>query len=203
MDINLSLSRLFADVFGYNSDAFDPKPEDVKGNVQGSRKEENAAGTPWYASGRKGVELFMPIVMEYTEQGTAGRTVQVNLPHAVISVSGRKTIIETPLTERRGTVKEIINLMDYDIVVKGMAISDSNEYPEGIVQELRTLYEQQTAVVMRSGKSDIFLLDTDRQGSDKVVIKEITFPEYQGVKHVQPYQMVLVSDTPFNLVDLS
>jgi Domain of unknown function (DUF6046) len=120
----------------------------------------------------------------------------------VISISGRKTIIETPLTERRGTVKELINIEDYEIVIKGLIINGTNEFPEADVTTLRDVYEQNVALSIECPMTDIFLLRPDRKGSDQVVIKELKFPAIQGVKHVRPYELRLITDEPYNLISI-
>ena len=122
--------------------------------------------------------------------------------YPVISISSRKTIIETPLTERRGTVKELINMQDYEIVIKGFIIGNSNEFPEAEVGRLRTIYEQNSALSVQCPLTDIFLLRPDRSGSDQVVIRELIFPAVKGVKNIRPYQLRMVSDEPFNLVTI-
>ncbi len=139
--------------------------------------------------------------MSYTKPGTK-EFVESYLPHPVISVTGKKTIIETPLTERRGTVKEVINLMDYEIVIKGLIIGEDNEYPEVEVSVLRDIFELNVAVGIANPITDIFLMGPATSGSDKVVIKELSFPEVKGAKNVRPYQLTMVSDAPFNLIDL-
>lgn len=191
------------DVFGYKSAAFEPNIDAVRGNKAGQRTEESATGAKYYNVDAAGREYYLPVLMRYRRAADA-LTTELWLPHPIVSVTSRKTIIETPLTERRGTVKEVINIMDYDITIRGFVINEAaNEYPEAGVKALRELYEHNGALYMQNAVTDIFLLGTDKKGSDKVVIKDISFPEHAGVKHVQAYQMMLVSDQPFNLVDLS
>ncbi|MEG0499905.1 MAG: DUF6046 domain-containing protein, partial [Rikenellaceae bacterium] len=37
------------------------------------------------------------------------------IPNAIISCTGKKTIVETPMVGRKGAVKELINVDDYEI----------------------------------------------------------------------------------------
>lgn len=199
--VNLSLANLFEAAFGYRSTAFDPQFTDVVGAQDDDRNTQKVSQTGakyWgYANGR---EYYMPVTVEYI--GADGGKKELVLSYPIISVSARKLIIETPLTERRGTVKEIINIADYDINIRGFMISGTKEYPEADVQALRDLWETNTAVRINSVLTDLLLLGADRKGSDKVVIKEMLLPEMKGVNHVQAYQLSLVSDAPFNLIEI-
>ena len=142
----------------------------------------------------------MPVTLGYVLQGVA---TEWDLPYPVISISSRKTIIETALTERRGTVKELVNIEDYQIVIKGFIIHPTNEFPENRVTTLRNIFEQNTVLSIKCPLTDIFLLRPDRSGSDQVVIKELKFPAITGIKNVRPYELHLVSDEPFNLLSIS
>jgi proteasome lid subunit RPN8/RPN11 len=204
-----NLADLFEKTFGYKTLAF--KPEFKK--VQSSRTEQGAQGSPYYAQDALGQEYFMPVTLMYADSashtpGVSGADNQGaqrkwDLPYPVISVTSKKTIIETPLTERRGTVKELINIQDYEIIIKGFMIGKNGEFPENDVTTLRTIYEQNAALSIQSPVTDIFLLRPDRSGSDQVVIKELKFPAVKGNKNVRPYELHMVSDEPFNLISIS
>src|SRR5258708_5945178 len=141
-DVNFSLGDLFEQVFGYKSEAFEPdfKPIPNKDSVSPAvplRKEYGLHGSPLYATDANGREYYLPVTITYAKSiGTApggagglgsnlpgGADAEVNqsikLPYTVVSISSRKRIVKTELTERAGTVKELINRSDYDIVIKG------------------------------------------------------------------------------------
>ena len=225
--ITFDLADLFERTFGYKTPAFDPKFSAIIGQsaLSPGRKENGAQGSPYYSNDALGHEYYMPVTLTYTDSsqdselmagegnftpgsgnqagGSTGVLTKWDLPYPVVSISGRKTIVETPLTSRRGTVKELINIMDYEIIVKGFIISNANEFPEADVTTLRTIYEQNTALSIQCPLTDIFLVRPDRSGSDQVVIRELSFPSINGVKNVRPYQLRMVSDEPFNLVSIS
>ena len=206
-DINLDIvSALFAKVFGYSSPAFDPQFSTVVGNTTNGipgtlRRSTGVAGSPYYAKDANGREYFLPITVTYTDSN--GELVSWPLPYPVMSISSKKTLIETALTERRGTVKELINIQDYEITIKGLIIGRTREFPQDDVAQLRDLYEQNVAVSISNPVTDIFLLRPDRNGSDQVVITSLKFPEAKGVKNVRGYEMTLVSDEPFNLISIT
>jgi len=213
-EISFNLASLFETTFGYKTQAFKPEFSMVTGDRSPSRSEQGANGSAYYTKDALGVEYFMPVKLTYQDsqtnaQGTGlqgsnttGTLKDWWLPYPVISITSRKTIIETPLTERRGTVKELINIQDYDIVVRGFIISATNDFPENDVTTLRTIYEQNTALSIQCPLTDIFLLRPDRSGSDQVVIRAINFPSINGFKNIRPYELHMVSDEPFNLVDI-
>lgn len=202
-----SLAMLFAEVFGYNTQAFKPQFDTVPYPKQLSSKN----GTPYYGTDAFGREYFMPVKFTYTLDTvlpdgtvTTGPVQKYDLPWPIISISSRKKIVETELTERRGTVKELINIQDYEITIRGFLINGiESDYPEDDVDKLREMHEQLSSISMSCALTDLFLLRNDRSGSDKVVIRELDFPELPGVQNIQPYVMRLVSDEEFNLIDIS
>ena len=224
-EISFSIADLFEQTFGYRTQAFDPKFKPVVGNGGAdslARIEFGAHGSEYYADDALGREYYMPVKITYDdESGNGGNTTLTDitggnsgvisgggvlkewyLPYPVISITSRKTIIETPLTERRGTVKELINIQDYEIIIKGFIVSTSNEFPENDATTLRTIYEQNVAISIQCPLTDIFLLRPDRSGSDQVVIRELKFPAITGIKNIRPYELHLVSDEPFNLISI-
>ena len=196
-EISFDLPQLFELTFGYKTRAFNPQ---FSGGY-GSRAVQGKQGSPYYAGDAMGKEYFMPVTLVY-EDAAAGRSVRYSLPYPIVSVSGRKTIIETPLSERRGTVKELICQRDYEIVIRGFIIGTNNEFPENEVTRLRDVYEQNTALSIECPLTDIFLLRPDRKGSDQVVIYGLDLPEIKGVKNVRPYCIRMLSDEAFDLVEI-
>lgn len=216
--ITFNLADIFEETYGYRSQAFDIKFDRVSSEQTGlsGRTYQSAIGSPYYGNVRTKNEYYMPVTITYEEAadptwqapdgsfpGNTGIQYSWDLPHPVISITSRKTIVETPLTERRGTVKELINVQDYDIVIKGFIINEVEEFPEAAVTRLRTIYEKNEALSVKCPLTDIFLLRPDRKGSDKVVIKELKFPAVTGIKNVRPYELHLVSDSPFNLISIT
>jgi len=223
-EISFSFAELFQKAFGYKTRAFEPKMTLIAGNEDKEnpqRKKIGAYGSEYYANAL-GQEYYMPVKIIYVEDRDKGadtvlpdqrgtvtgssvsKKVEIYLPFPVISISSKKRIVKTEMTERVGTVKEFISVEDYDIVVRGMAVSISNEFPESDVAALRSLYEINKPVSIKCPLTDIFLLRHNRTGSDKVVITELKFPNNSksGIKHVCPYELHMVSDAPFSLIEI-
>jgi len=193
------LAHLFQQAFGYRSGAFEPQLEPAMGNTDPYRTLSGAYGSPYYGQDAVNREYYLPVTIAYQDNE---RLTEWNLPYPVISITSKKTIVETPLTQRRGTVKEIINTEDYLIVVKGFIVGAGNELPEQQISILRTIYESSKPISVKSALTDIFLLRPERSGSDEVVVKELKFPAIAGVKNVRPYELHLLSDEPFNLLSI-
>ena len=206
-EISLSLAGLFEDVFGYKTSAFEPEFAKVAGDLVGQRNERGAAaGSPYYANDFFGREVFLPITLMIPSNGVVvndlaagqvGKLKEWTLYHSVVGIDCQKTIVKTPLTERRGEVVELININSYNISIKGFLIAMSNDFPEDLVQNLKFAFETQQSLDLKCALTDIFL------GTDKVVITNMVLPEVREVKNVRAFDLKLISDSIFNLFDLS
>lgn len=116
------------------------------------------------------------------------------LPFAGMKISGDKTIVQTPLAERQGTVKELYSIDDYQIQIRGFAIDQQRRvWPEEQLIALKDLYKYNGGINLDNAISNI-LLDTTR-----VVVKHIDWPEVSGSKHIRPFVIDLLSDSVFEL----
>jgi hypothetical protein len=125
-----------------------------------------------------------------------------SLEYPVISINAGKNIVETTLTERQGTVKELVSSGDWEITIRGLIIGENGGFPEDEMQEMVDLFHVDKAVEIKSALTDLVLIRSDRKGESSVVIKELTFPEVKGIMNVRPYELKLVSDAPFNLEEV-
>lgn len=195
-EISLSIAQLFQQAFGYVPNNFEKDMEvywAAPDRAKPARLETNARGTsPYYANDDMGREYYMPVTLG-----------NVQLSYPVISCSRASKIIETPLTERRGSAKQLISVGDWDIMIKGIIIDKNNEYPEQKMQELIDLQERQAtegSLVIGSVITDLLLIRGDSQ--DRVAIKNIRFPEVRGVRNARAYEIELVSDQAFDLYEI-
>lgn len=142
-----------------------------------------------------GRSILLPVSF-YDESGLL-----LKLPYSVVSVSSQKTLIQTPLAQRRGTVKELYAIDDYVINIKGFVISEDRRFPEAELQQLRSLYEMNKAVMIENALTNIFLTDADLPESNRrVAIKNLDLPEVMGGReHARPFSMQVLSDTVFVL----
>lgn len=133
----------------------------------------------------KGRWYYMPVTLIY--QGK-----EYELPNVVIKISGQKTIVSTPMVGRSGTVKELININDYEISVTGAVVSD--DFPEDGISELNKLYNINESIGLKCALTDIFM-----QKDDQVVIKNIELAEMRGIEHVQLFTLNMLTDKNFEL----
>jgi hypothetical protein len=116
------------------------------------------------------------------------------LQNTVSSFTNKKTIVETPLVNRQGTVKEEISVSDWDINIKGLIVSPDNDYPEDDVYMLNELYRLGKSLGIENARASLIM-----ENQERVVIRSLTFPELKGMKHVQAFEMNLSSDFDFEL----
>jgi len=140
-----------------------------------------------------GVPMFLPVT--FSKFG-ANRDKTWTLPIApLVSISGRKHIEETVLTgsSTRGSVKELISTLDYDVNIKGVLMNnESNDLPETDLELLYELYESKGAVGIECRLTTIFNVT-------EVVIHNIELPEMEGVQHVQVFELRCTSDEDFTM----
>jgi hypothetical protein len=153
------------------------------------RREYNLNGVSFYANNSNGNEMFLPIWLIRPDQS------RLLLQNTVSSFSSRKNIVETPLVNRQGTVKEEISVSDWEINVKGLIVSSDWDYPDEAVAELNEFYELGIPLGIENARSSLLIKE-----QEKVVIKSLTIPEIKGMKNIQAFEMELVSDIPFSLI---
>jgi hypothetical protein len=144
----------------------------------------------------QGVEVWLPV------RFFDGSALLMYLPYTVVKITGKKTIIETAVAERRGTVKEQFNIDDYSISVKGFLIGEDRQWPEAQLEQLRSLYEKGSAVTMDNALTNIFLTDPSLSNDEqrRVVIKDLDIAEVTGGRiHVRPFSFNISSDCVFTL----
>lgn len=141
-----------------------------------------------------GKEIWLPVKFYNLDVSIFG-TDKILLPYTVIKISAKKTIIKTPLAERKGTVKELYSIDDFTISLKGFVIDEANRnFPESELIVLKKLFERNEAIDFDNALSNIFL---DEQ---RVVIESLELPEVEGGrKHIRPFSMTLESDSVFTL----
>lgn len=198
-EVSLSIAEIFEQAFGYRPSAFEQQLEsellrqgDEKTVIHPygmSRTTKN--GQALTRQDKFGRDYYMPVRLD-----------GYDLEHPVISIVGKKNIIETALTERQGTVKELINIADWEITVRGLIIDKYGDFPEDEIQKMVDLFHRNKAVEIECALTDSFLMRWERKGNNSVVIEEISFPEIKGIMNVRPYELKLVSDAPFNLEEI-
>jgi hypothetical protein len=165
------------------------KQPEYDGLPQGqSRQEFTDKGTRLYKKDHLGRWYFMPVT--FIADGK-----EYEMSEAVLSITGKKTIIETPMVGRKGSVKELINIDDYKVSVAGYIQSTDGSYPEDAITKIKELYSINQSVELVSALTDLIFDD-----GDKVVITDISFPSTPGVEDGQIVKIECVTDKPFELI---
>ncbi len=147
-----------------------------------------SGGAPVRIEDHLGRLYFMPVYI-----AVDGATIEI--PHAVISFTGKKTIVETPLTGRNSSVKELISTDDYEISITGVIESkDHRNYPEVEVKQMSQLFERNEAVELICALGDLLLGE-----NTMIVLKSCRFPAVETVEYAQVVELTAVSDRPFEL----
>lgn len=198
--------------WGFMPEPFKPEFSPVvgPGNSLSGRKEYGNQGSPYYGKGPDGREYYMPVTITYAEDlGTApdGSEPELNkkieLPYVVMSVSRKKKVIDTELTERAGTASQLINLGNYEFKLYGFVIAKTRELPEEELLQLQALDELTKVVSVRSVLTDIYLGTAGRNGSYDCIIRDFTSPMMRGAApNIRAFEMTMTSDLPFNLTEI-
>lgn len=125
----------------------------------------------------------------------------IQLPNEpLVTITGSKKIVRTSLTganregtvQRRGSVKELINVDDYQIKIVGRIVNenDPDRYPEEILAKIRTIYEARRALVIESKLTQIFNIS-------RIAISKLSLPGEAGMLNSQRYEITGFSDEDF------
>lgn len=186
-----SIKDLLLDIVGYKGLPF-PGVWFENGSMSaqegGVRKSQRLkAGTLLRKKGANGQYYFMPVILK-SKEGKA-----YEIPNAIISLTGKKTIVETPMVGRKGAVKELINIDDYEINIQGVASAD--DFPQDALQELNELYSLNEALTLECALTDVVLGE-----NPAVVIKSIDLSDMKGTECFQVFKMSLTTDYSFELI---
>lgn len=109
---------------------------------------------------------------------------------STIRINTKKTIIKTALSERRGTVKELFAIGDYQINIKGVLIGSQHRFPEDRVETLNRIFNSKKNVTLHNALFDIL-----SPASGQIVLESLEFPAIEGADtwHV-PFVLTAESD---------
>lgn len=196
---SFSITALYEQAFGssrgiaYNKDRFynrdtinqEELPSFGKGNDDDSLEFVQMRYT-LKDSTPQGVALFMPVAIG-----------GLNLPNEPsLSFYVSKRLIETPLvgSRRNGSVIEQIGVENWQITIRGVAINYNSKkvYPEDAVKALKDLFYKNQSLKIECALTKLL-------GIERIVLKDLSFPEMIGVQHAQAYEFKAISDEDFDL----
>ena len=139
---------------------------------------QSKKGKPLYMMNKVGVWEFMPVFLN-----------DIYLPNALVNITSQKTIIETPMTDFEGTVKEIINVQDWGIKILFTVINEDGSYPEDWLYTMNDLYKLKEILTIDCPFTDAFL-----QAKDNCIITRLDPLDMQGIENAQVFELSLKSD---------
>jgi len=115
----------------------------------------------------------------------------------LISIKGNKRIIKTAVPGLAGTVKEHIQLGDYKITIKGIAVNeDEDDLPQTEIREIRELCEKLGSLKIKNRLLTYFNIE-------HITITDFDFPGVEGMQNAQLYVINALSDKPIDLIKIA
>lgn len=179
---------------GYETDQPDITPG-------AEEREELVKGTRLRKLSERGIWYYMPVYFRHpsikAQANARGTTTDNTLEilNAIISITGKKTIVETPMVGRKGSVKELISVDDYEIQLAMFVQSPDGKYPEAGITQMRELFDINESLEFISVLTDLVLDEGDR-----VVITDIEYPSTPGVEDGQAVRLTMLTDKEFELI---
>lgn len=174
---------------GYSINTENPRP---KGSIDYSSN--NIA---FNKIGAYGQDIWFPITFKSTVEDKGKLVpIEIEIEACTVGVNMMKEIIRTPVSERKGKVKECFSIDDYRFNIKGFLIGKNRMVPEDQIQALKKIFETTESVELHGGYVEIFLED-----SCQVAVSSLDFPEVQGkATWIRPFSMIVETDYIEDLV---
>ncbi|PXY44527.1 DUF6046 domain-containing protein [Flavobacterium hydrophilum] len=164
---------------GYSITSENTRP---KGSIDYSSK-----NIPFNKIGAYGQSIWFPVKLRAVE---GSLFTEIEIEACTVGVNLMKDIIRTPVSERKGKVKECFAIDDYRFTIKGFLIGKNQLVPEDQINKLKKIFESPGEIELKGGYPEIFLEDSCR-----VAISSLDFPEVQGkAVWIRPFSMILETD---------
>lgn len=135
-----------------------------------------------------GTPVFGEIVLKYEAEN-----LEIEVQTVLSDVTMTRNIVKTVMQDVDGTVKEYISDGDYDVVIRGMLVSEENEFPRDQITLLHNICLVKDALVVESEFLQLF-------GIYNLVIESYSFPQQEGIRNVQLFELNCISDKPIELI---
>lgn len=142
--------------------------------------------------GKKTSYLGTPVVGEVVLKSDDDN-LEIELQTVLTDVTMTKNIVKTDLQGYDGTIKEYISDGDYQVTIRGMLVSEENEYPQSQVSLLHQLCLLKKEIVVESEFLQLF-------GIYNLVIESYNFPQQEAIVNAQLFELNCVSDKPIELI---
>lgn len=186
-EFTFNVNKLFKQVFGIQPDFKNLQKYDGYPDEQASTN-KGASGTGNYMWDRFNLKYSVERAVNDIQ------VVLYKLPDAtVVDISCSKNIIKTQLTKVKGSVKEFINIGDFELEFKGLMINyDSMTFPLEAQAKMKNFFAATSRVNITSKLVNGY-------GIFNMIVEDIKFPSMAGFANCQPFQIKCVSDEPIIL----
>lgn len=143
---------------------------------------------------------FGQIRMPLEVQIPGGKVWQMLPNEPLLTIKGRKEIVKTTISRgrdkrgyaKKGSVKEVIYMDDYDITIDGIIIGENeDELPEDDIMKVHGICEYGLSLYVRHQMLNLL-------GINMLVIADFEFPTEAGEgENVQKYKLIAMSDEDF------
>lgn len=128
------------------------------------------------------------ITIEKNNSKVENITVEIDICTTAVNLI--KTVVKTPIVERKGSVIEICDIENPRFTIRGFLIGKNRTVPEEGINNLTKIFESSQPVFLHGGYVELFLAK-----STKVIITDLEFPEVQGQSHwIRPFRLVCEAD---------
>lgn len=166
---------------------------------KGTIHQSEINGLDFNKIGAYGQDIWHSIFFESKiNYGKVVENIKVEIDTCTVSVQLTKTIIRTPVVERKGSVIEICDIENPRFTIRGFLIGKNRTVPERDIDNLRKLFEANGLVTLNGAYVELFLAKTCR-----VVITDLEFPEVQGKAHwFRPFTLQCEADFIDDLIEI-
>jgi hypothetical protein len=149
---------------------------------------------PLYTS-KIGTPVYSDLTIDeftYTVNGQTFIVPKLQLYTMILTTSGAKNIVKTPIQGLKGTIKEYISDGDDVVIIEGTITGKNGIYPYQEVADLKALINAPVAFKVVSR----FLQNLD---IDTLVIETYDLPQMEGGYSYQKFKLYCVTDIPVEL----
>lgn len=196
----IDLRALTAEAFGNSSlrRYQAPKGQIIAEGNDGYYGSQGSAAAPAGLTNMFGLPVFMQVSFGKVE-GSAERMAfyGLTLLDPLVTVDEPFNIIKTPITGRRGTVKEYIGKGDYGVTIRGILATDIRAedrmaYPLIPVREMEQLANLGVAVPVSGHLHEVY-------GISNLIIENVRYESLPGFVNLQAYELQCLSDNPIEI----
>jgi hypothetical protein len=146
-----------------------------------------------------GFEMLFPVWVINPNEKDPEKS-KILLPYSTVEIEGSKNIVTTPLVGRNGSVKEIINIDDYKITIKGIYVNRESPLPEEGLKQFSQLWQinkalQIDSAIMRHTIGDM----AGGGGYTYATLEKFKLPDMRGTAHAQAFELEFTTDINLEL----